>query len=73
MIQTFEAIIDEQGQVRLLETVNLPATRRALVTVLDEQPAHVSDTTLLSEQALADWNRPEEDAAWSHLQSGPWS
>jgi len=37
MIQTFEAIIDEQGQVRLLETVTLPATRRALVTVLDEE------------------------------------
>ena len=73
MIQTFEAIIDEQGQVRLLETVNLPATRRALVTVLDEEPAQVSETALLSEQALADWNWPEEDAAWSHLQSGPWS
>ncbi len=73
MIQTFEAIIDEQGQVRLLETVNLPATRRALVTVLNEEPAQVSETALLSEQALADWNRPEEDAAWSHLQSGQWS
>jgi hypothetical protein len=73
MIQTFEAIIDEQGQVRLLETVTLPATRRALVTVLDEEPAQVSETAILSEQALADWNRPEEDAAWSHLQSGPWS
>jgi hypothetical protein len=67
MIQTFEAIIDEQGQVRLLETVNLPATRRALVTVLDEEPASVSETAFLSEQALADWNRPEEDPAWSHL------
>ena len=73
MIQTYEAIIDEQGQVRLLETVNLHATRRALVTVLDEEPGQVSETALLSEQALADWNRPEEDAAWSHLQSGPWS
>ena len=66
MIHTFEAIIDEQGQVRLLETVSLPATRRALVTVLDEEPAQVSETALLSEAALADWNRPEEDTAWSH-------
>lgn len=30
----------------------------------------VSETALLSEQALSiDWNRPEEDIAWSHLQS----
>jgi uncharacterized protein (DUF433 family) len=29
----------------------------------------VSTTALLSEQSLAeDWNRPEEDEAWSHLQ-----
>jgi RimJ/RimL family protein N-acetyltransferase len=29
------------------------------------------EAALLSEAALGeDWNRPEEDAAWSHLQSG---
>ena len=29
----------------------------------------VSETALLSEAALReDWNRPEEDEAWSHLQ-----
>jgi hypothetical protein len=34
----------------------------------------VSETALLSEPALAeDWNRPEEDEAWSHLQQVPWS
>jgi hypothetical protein len=49
----------------------LPAVRRALVTILEEEPAlHLSETALLSEAALAvDWNRPDEDAAWSHLQS----
>lgn len=73
MIQTYEAIIDEQGHVRLLGTVHLPATRRALVTVLDDEPAQISETAILSERALADWNRPEEDAAWSHLQSDQWS
>jgi hypothetical protein len=38
------------------------------VTILEEEPpAH--DAALLSEAALAeDWNRPEEDAAWAHLQ-----
>lgn len=26
------------------------------------------ETTLLSEKALSDWNRPEEDKAWESLQ-----
>lgn len=71
MIQTVEAVIDEQGKVRLLEAVRLSVRRRALVTILDEDPTCFTDeTALLSEAALAeDWNRPEEDAAWAHLQS----
>jgi len=70
MIKTVEAVIDEEGHVRLLESINLPAARRALVTILEEEPApSISETALLSEPALAeDWNKPEEDAAWSHLQ-----
>ena len=70
MIQTIEAVIDEQGNVRLLEPIRLGAARRALVMILEEQPtAGVSETALLSEQTLGeDWNRPEEDEAWSHLQ-----
>ena len=70
MIKTVEAVIDENGQVRLLESINLPAARRALVTILEEEPAtNVAETALLSEPALAeDWNKPEEEAAWSHLQ-----
>ena len=70
MIQTHEAVIDEHGVVRLLEDIQLPAARRALVTVLEDEPVgHPAETTLLSEAVLAeDWNRPEEDAAWAHLQ-----
>jgi hypothetical protein len=70
MFRTIEAVIDEEGNVRLLESVRLSAARRALVTILEQEPvAIVSETALLSELALAeDWNRPEEDAAWSHLQ-----
>ena len=68
MIRTIKAVIDEQGTVLLQEAVALSAPHRALVTILDEQ-AYPSETALLSEAALAeDWNRPEEDAAWSHLQ-----
>ena len=70
MIRTVEGVIDEQGAVRLLETVALAGTRRALVTILDEDPVVCpNETPLLSEAALGeDWNRPEEDAAWSYLQ-----
>ncbi len=70
MLKTVEAVIDEQGNVRLLEPVHPGQARRALVTILDERPnAQASELALLSEVALArDWNRSDEDAAWSHLQ-----
>ena len=77
MLQTVEATIDETGNVRLLEPLHLSSVRRALVTILDEShsipgetdPVASSETEYLSESALAaDWNRPEEDEAWSHLQ-----
>ena len=49
MKQTAEAIIDENGHVRLLESI---------------------ETSLLAEKSLAeDWLKPEEDQAWSHLQT----
>lgn len=69
MIQTVEALIDENGKVSLLEEVHLSSARRALVTILEPTPEDKSETILLSEAALAtDWNRPEEEEAWSHLQ-----
>ena len=70
MIRTVEAVIDEQGNVRLLEPIHPRTARRAFVMILDKGPAdRASETALLSEAALAeDWNRPEEDEAWSHLQ-----
>jgi hypothetical protein len=68
MIQTVEAVIEVDGQVRLLGEVNVTGPRRALVTVLEE-PAVPREAVLLAEAALSDWSRSEEDAAWSHLQS----
>jgi hypothetical protein len=69
-MRTVEAVISEGGKVRLLESVDIQSVKRALVTILEEAPKlPVPADTLLSEKALAeDWNRPEEDAAWSHLQ-----
>jgi len=72
MIQTIEAIVDEHGTVRLLEPLHLDRRHRALVTILADEPSEAHETALLSEPALAqDWNRTEEDAAWSHLQQAP--
>lgn len=72
MAQTVEAVIDENGKVRLLESVRLAKAQRALVTVLAESPVLIAmcdETAILSESALStDWNRPEEDDAWLHLQ-----
>jgi hypothetical protein len=70
MIQTFEALTDAEGNIRLIQPVRLPAGRRVLVTVLTEESAmSKSETALLSEASLAeDWDRPEEEEAWLHLQ-----
>ncbi len=38
MIQTLEAIVSETGKISLLTEVRLKASRRALVTILDEEP-----------------------------------
>lgn len=70
-MRTVEAIIEPNGEVRLIEPVQVSSSRRALVTILDEAPLLHEKTALLSEAALAeDWNRAEEDAAWAHLQPG---
>lgn len=70
MIQTVEAVVEADGRVRLLEDLRVTGPRRALVTVLEEPAVVPGEAALLAEAALAaDWNRPEEGAAWSHLQS----
>ena len=67
-VRTVEAIIEINGEVRLVEPVQVSSQRRALVTILEEAPT-LHDAALLSESALAeDWNRAEEDAAWAYLQ-----
>ncbi|WP_022836750.1 hypothetical protein [Salisaeta longa] len=73
MPKTVEAVVDEHGHIRLLEPLELHASQRVLVTVLEDAPEAdargVGETALLSKAALAeDWNRDEEDEAWKHLQ-----
>jgi hypothetical protein len=71
MIQTVEAVVDASGRVHLPSGVRVDGRRRVLVTILDEPADTPNETALLSEKSLAEgWNRPEEDAAWQHLQPG---
>ena len=75
MLQTYEALLQPDGQ---LQFVDLPAQlsqrpRRVLVTFTDEGvPADSALCgAMLSEPVLAeDWLRDEEEAAWAHLQVG---
>lgn len=73
MLQTFEGIIDKDGNLRLLDAVRFPKSRRVLITILEEES--VDDQTqlaMMSEAALArEWAQPEEDDAWSHLAQLP--
>lgn len=39
MMQTVEAVIDEKGNIRLVESIDLKETRRALVTLLPNKTA----------------------------------
>ena len=69
MLIAVEAIIEKNGEVRLKKPVRLSSPCRAIVTILDERSDVISETALLSEAVLSeDWNRPEEEEAWSHLQ-----
>ncbi|MFI3217525.1 MAG: hypothetical protein QX189_00145 [Methylococcales bacterium] len=67
MLQTIEVHIDAKGHIQLTEPLPPLFQGRALLTLLE--PIN-HEAALLSEQALAtDWLKPEEEAAWAHLQS----
>jgi hypothetical protein len=65
MRTTIEAEVDEKGNIRPKEPVSLAPGSQLLITVVG---VPTTETSLLSEPSLAaDWNRPEEDAAWADL------
>ncbi|OGV64440.1 MAG: hypothetical protein A2498_04250 [Lentisphaerae bacterium RIFOXYC12_FULL_60_16] len=67
MLKSIEATVEINGDVHLREPLHVTFPCRAIVTILDEPD--IPETAILSEASLArDWERPEEDAAWSHLQ-----
>jgi hypothetical protein len=67
MLQALEATIEASGEIHLLEPISLAHSYHAIVTILEEP--EIPETALLSQHSLAhDWESPEEDTAWSHLQ-----
>lgn len=69
MLQTVEAIIDDQGRIQWLERIPFSGARRVLITLLDPPTHPTEETCLLAESALAEeWLNEDEDAAWAHLQ-----
>ncbi len=62
-LKMLEATIDQAGWVHLLSPLKLRHPAKAVVTII---PDDADETALFSEPSLVeDWNRPEEDAAWS--------
>ena len=77
MPKTVEAVVDQDGHIRLPDSISLKRGRRVLVTILEDEGERASDpqvaeTALLSEEALSeDWTHKEEEKAWAHLQPDP--
>jgi len=66
-MRTVEAVIESNGDVRLVEPVRLAGAQPGAWWTILEEPPLAHEAALLSERALAeDWNRAEEDAAWAH-------
>jgi hypothetical protein len=71
MLQSFKAILDNHGQLHLLENIKMPPRARVIVTFVDETMLDRESmaNSLLSEESLAkEWLSPEEEEAWKHLQ-----
>lgn len=53
MLRTLEAIIDKDGNIRILEDLQLSSSKRALVTILDEDVSneHADEALLETKQA----------------------
>jgi hypothetical protein len=52
MMKTLEAVIDVNGKVSLLENIRLPKARRALLTILDDEPQEIKSKIFTSNREL---------------------
>lgn len=59
-----KALLEEAGLVEDIELTVVDGEIRIFAI----EPETGATLMMLSESALNDWNRPEEDEAWAHLQ-----
>jgi hypothetical protein len=73
MEKLYEPVVESDGRIRLntpFHLVHLEKGLRVLVAVPHTDLETAGSGIVLSETVLAvDWNKPEEDDAWAHLQS----
>ena len=62
MSQTIDAVIDENGAVRLLKPVHLSHASRALVTILEDQPVWDDADFKAAYKAMAEDKERESQA-----------
>lgn len=71
-MQAYNAIVEKNGNVKFLSNLNISEQKKAIIIILDDENQNsVKENNieyLMSESALTDWNRPEEDKAWEYLQ-----
>ena len=65
-LQSINAEIRPDGTVHLLEHPEVSKVTPAVLTFIAQESSE--EVSQLSEKALSDWNRDEEDDAWNHLQ-----
>jgi hypothetical protein len=66
-LRAIPATVETDGTVKLSQSLHLNHPAQAVVTVMIDSEG--SDLAQVSETALGkDWNRSEEDEAWSALQ-----
>ena len=68
ILKSIPATVSPDGSVTLSEPVKLIGPAVAMVTIVLEGEDEALEPAILSEDALNDWNRPEEDKAWDYLQ-----
>ncbi len=62
MSQTLESVIDEHGAISLLKPIQLTSARRALVTILGEQPTRDGSELAAGYRAMAQDEARETEA-----------
>ncbi len=56
------------AQTSLRGRVKLEVRKNSIVITPDNDDLSARELAIMSEKTLSDWNSPEEDAAWAHLQ-----